>query len=405
VRFEEGETVRRDMEFKPMALLKGRVLIDGKPAARQAVSHPNTGSIYGQWEVRCDKDGRFELPVPTGDVTVRVANRHTQLLKGIKPHEVRQVELKFSKTAPKSPRRASGPQPLSRPIIRIVGPDGATVPRPDVKWTIAGRPAQSHYVFTSGPAVDGTVELWNVRAGQKVEFTSPFLNKPVVINMTEDVLRGRKAQRVRLDRVPDKVPPLPTRQRYFQNVVSQQPVKAPETATVGEPAPELNVQTWHRGGPLSLAKLRGRVVLLTFDSYSAPRDPNLRRLAARFKDRGLTIILFQSHHLAQMRRPEPAGEGESAIDAIANDLQINGDWRGYNARRYGSEWGVALIGRDGRLAARKFAGPLPHGQGRTANQRRGGAAGERATARKRLLKNKRQGRTFVRPCPNHSHRF
>lgn len=38
-------------------------------------------------------------------------------------------------------------------------------------------------------------------------------------------------------------------------------------ARVGQPAPEITGASWINGGPLSLGKLRGRVVLVEFWTY------------------------------------------------------------------------------------------------------------------------------------------
>jgi hypothetical protein len=124
---------------------------------------------------------------------------------------------------------------------------------------------------------------------------------------------------------------------------------------VGEPAPELRVSKWLHGGPLSMAKLRGRVVLLAFNGYGSENDSKLKALAARFKDRGLTVIVVQPGYYSNMSRSRAE---EMGVDAVVHDLQLQRDWRGYNARLYGCDWGAALVGRDGRFAAKNLQEPF-----------------------------------------------
>ncbi len=70
-------------------------------------------------------------------------------------------------------------------------------------------------------------------------------------------------------------------------------------ASDAPPAPPLTTNgTWINSEPLMLESLRGRVVLLNFWSYRCPycRNalPELSRLDARFRKRGLTVIGIHS---------------------------------------------------------------------------------------------------------------
>ncbi len=63
---------------------------------------------------------------------------------------------------------------------------------------------------------------------------------------------------------------------------------------LGTKAPELRGLRWSQGGPLTLAGLRGKVVLLRFWTDGCPfcekTAPVLNALHARYRDRGLVVV-------------------------------------------------------------------------------------------------------------------
>src|SRR5262245_40065869 len=67
---------------------------------------------------------------------------------------------------------------------------------------------------------------------------------------------------------------------------------------VGTRAPEWSGIRWIQGGPLTLAGLRGRVVLLRFWLADCPfcerTAPALRELDERYRERGLVVVAV--HH-------------------------------------------------------------------------------------------------------------
>lgn len=82
------------------------------------------------------------------------------------------------------------------------------------------------------------------------------------------------------------------------------------------PAPELRgTQEWFNSSPLSLASLRGRVVLVDFWTYSCINCirtlPTLRDLDARYRDDGLTVIGI---HTPEFRFERDAGNVRAAVD-------------------------------------------------------------------------------------------
>ena len=67
-----------------------------------------------------------------------------------------------------------------------------------------------------------------------------------------------------------------------------------EDAFVGQKAPELRVGEWINSEPLTLEELRGRVVLIDFWAFDcsecAKTMPHLKKMHAKYSDRGLVII-------------------------------------------------------------------------------------------------------------------
>ena len=86
LKFDEGSDLRHDFSLVPMALVKGKT----RPGA--PISYPNLRSIYGAWQQEADQNGDFEIPVPIGDVTLRVDNKAVEL-RALKAHETRVIAL------------------------------------------------------------------------------------------------------------------------------------------------------------------------------------------------------------------------------------------------------------------------------------------------------------------------
>lgn len=80
-------------------------------------------------------------------------------------------------------------------------------------------------------------------------------------------------------------------------------------AIVGRPAPELrNIKAWKNGGPVTVAALRGKVVLLDFwGSWCGPCKgsmPELMKLYDKYKDKGLVIIAVHDDSVESMEEME-----------------------------------------------------------------------------------------------------
>ena len=97
VLYKEGERATYNFFLYPLARIRGRVLLlpDQKPAR---VSYHDPMSLYSEWNVLSDAEGNFEIFAPEGDMTLKFKSEDKigeLLLKDLKGHETREVELKF----------------------------------------------------------------------------------------------------------------------------------------------------------------------------------------------------------------------------------------------------------------------------------------------------------------------
>lgn len=105
---------------------------------------------------------------------------------------------------------------------------------------------------------------------------------------------------------------------------------------IGTRAPEWRGIRWIQGGPLSLADLRGKVVLLRFwltdCPYCARTAPALRDLFERYRGRGLVVVGI--HHPKSRGAREPSKVEEAAGElGMAFPIGQDNDWR--TIRAYG----------------------------------------------------------------------
>ena len=101
--------------------------------------------------------------------------------------------------------------------------------------------------------------------------------------------------------------------------------RATQVGLIGQPAPEIAVETWVQGRPTTLAELRGRVVLLEFWATwcaSCPKMfPKLRQLHESFGERGLEIIASTRHYSAIGGTPQAKAD---ELDVIRKYLDGRG---------------------------------------------------------------------------------
>jgi peroxiredoxin len=110
---------------------------------------------------------------------------------------------------------------------------------------------------------------------------------------------------------------------------------------VGTPAPEWVGLSWIQGGPLRLADLRGKVVLLRFWLMDCPfcarTAPALRELSERYKEDGLVVVGL--HH-PKSEGAKDTGRVRKAAQALGFDFPIgvDNDWKTVRAYGVGSEF-------------------------------------------------------------------
>lgn len=128
------------------------------------------------------------------------------------------------------------------------------------------------------------------------------------------------------------------------------------SAPLGQPAPELSgIEAWINSAPISLAKLRGRVVLVDFWTYDCGNCrntlPYLRNWHTRYKDRGLTIVGVHTPEFAHERdvtKVRAAVERLEVPYAVAHDAH-SATW---NAWRVWAWPTLYLVDRQGRVIYR-----------------------------------------------------
>jgi peroxiredoxin len=91
---------------------------------------------------------------------------------------------------------------------------------------------------------------------------------------------------------------------------------------IGTHAPELRGLRWLQGGPLTMAKLRGKTVLIRFWTdgcpYCSATAPALKALDEKYRDRGLVVIGIH-HPKSADSRPEAAMRAFGFAFPVATD--------------------------------------------------------------------------------------
>ena len=99
-------------------------------------------------------------------------------------------------------------------------------------------------------------------------------------------------------------------------------------------APELNVSAWYNSSPLTMASLRGKVVVIDFWTYSCINClrtlPHMKQLWARYRDQGLVLI---GVHSPEFDFEKDAKNLEAAIKrhGIEYPIAVDNDFQTWNA--------------------------------------------------------------------------
>jgi thiol-disulfide isomerase/thioredoxin len=134
--------------------------------------------------------------------------------------------------------------------------------------------------------------------------------------------------------------------------------KADPLAAHPRPAPEFSgTGTWFNSPPLSMAGLRGKVVLVEFWTYACINclhvTPKLKRWHTRYGAQGLVIVGVHTPELDEERIPSNV---ENAIErlGIAYPVVLDNDYRTWNAYRNQYWPALYLVDRQGNVVYRHY---------------------------------------------------
>jgi thiol-disulfide isomerase/thioredoxin len=142
--------------------------------------------------------------------------------------------------------------------------------------------------------------------------------------------------------------------------------RATQVGLIGREAPEITIQTWINSAPLTLADLRGRVVLLEFwATWCKPCQemfPKLKRLHDEYAARGLAVLSLTRHYFAQRDTANSEAEELELIRKVVKDnnlefpVGVAADERNQNLYGATGVPTVALIDRSGIARYANFGG-------------------------------------------------
>jgi thiol-disulfide isomerase/thioredoxin len=142
--------------------------------------------------------------------------------------------------------------------------------------------------------------------------------------------------------------------------------RATQIGLIGREAPEISIQSWINSEPLTLADLRGQVVLMEFwATWCKPcREmfPKLKKLHDEYAARGLVLLSLTRHYFAQRDTANSEAEELELIRKAVTDnnlefpVGVAADER--NQSLYGATGvpTVALIDRSGIVRYAHFGG-------------------------------------------------
>jgi hypothetical protein len=189
-------------------------------------------------------------------------------------------------------------------------------------------------------SLDGLAYIWVGGAGgdgqDTIRLTSPEMDKPLEIRKDA----AETPLRIRFDRLPSAPPPDPALERFVAPAPPQTAAEI-EPLAPGQVVPDLHVERWLSGAPVSLATLAGKVVVIAINGASP--GARARRLITDSGGRAVAL---------QLVSPNTGGTTPDPLFlAVGEDPAIARSSSGENALRLGAGYGLVLIAPDGRLAA------------------------------------------------------
>lgn len=125
----------------------------------------------------------------------------------------------------------------------------------------------------------------------------------------------------------------------------------------GPAAPEITAETWLNSEPLSLADLRGRVVLVEFWTFACVNcknvEPYIRQWHETYADEGLVVIAVHSPEFdfeKEITNVRDYVAERSIVYPVAVDNDFS-TWRAYENLAWPT---VYLVDKDGRLVYRQI---------------------------------------------------
>ena len=142
--------------------------------------------------------------------------------------------------------------------------------------------------------------------------------------------------------------------------------RATQVGLIGAEAPEISIKSWINSAPLTLADLRGRVVLLEFwATWCKPCSemfPKLKKLHDEHAPRGLTVLAITRHYFAQRDTADSEAEELELIRKVVKDNGLEFPVGVARDERVQSLYGatgvptLALIDRTGVVRYAHFGG-------------------------------------------------
>jgi thiol-disulfide isomerase/thioredoxin len=132
---------------------------------------------------------------------------------------------------------------------------------------------------------------------------------------------------------------------------------------VGRAAPGLQVSDWIKGGPTTLQKLKGKVVLLDFFQIICPgcrrAHPHILEMQKKYGPQGLQVlgiaVAFEQQHVQTKRHIRDYVKETKFTFPVAIDKDFTATFSAYGAR--GTPY-VAILDRRGRVRHLGFYNPI-----------------------------------------------